>query len=336
MNRSGSSQDSTFQQMVLQDVPPAWLAAQAPEGDVVLSTRARVMRNLKGHLFPHRAPDDELLAIQAQVLKSAKAPKGGLQAIERLSLAEREYLVGCRLVSPDFAWNAPGRSLLLDAKREVSVMVNEEDHLRIQGLCPGWNAEHADELVEGLLGKLEGTLEFAFSPRFGYLAASPYNCGGGVRRSAMFHLIGLAHSKRLPAVLKALAARRLTARGLFGETSRAVGAFLQVSQTDGTEEDFIGACDYLIDEERRARLLVPKPFLRERTQQTLDFLAQSRRISLADALRALAWIRWAAVTDPKGLPARTVDLWLAHLGIEDSKDDAGVVRARYLQGRLGL
>lgn len=315
--------------MVLRSTPPAWLAKDAPHGDVALSSRARVMRNLRGHRFPHHAAPDELKQILDKVLASA-SKSGEFEALKEISDSERDYLVGSRLSSPDFKWKAPGRALLLDPARACSVMVNEEDHLRLQAVTAGWSALSADGVAQQHLNALERNLQFARSDTFGYLAASPYNAGEGRRLSAMFHLIGLAQSKRLPSVLRALSARGLTARGLFGESSRAVGAFLQVSVTSSSRTEFIGACEYLIREERDARSEVGIALLEGRTAQALDFVNGSGLVSLSDALRVVAWFRWAATAGLKSFShgPREVDYWLSTLELRGGGDDESAARQR--------
>jgi protein arginine kinase len=172
-------------------------------------------------------------------------------------------------------------------------MINEEDHLRIQILTAGWSIRTASQTLDRVLQCLEPHLEFAASEEFGYLASSPLNAGGGRRLSAMFHLIGLANAKRLPKALQALADQGFAARGLFGESSRAIGAFVQVSMTSGDSTAFAGACEYLISEEREARRTVGLDQIQERAEKVKEFVLSSRTVTLADALRTLAWIRLA-------------------------------------------
>lgn len=325
--------------MVLRSMPPpAWLAVDAPHGDVVLSSRARVMRNLKGHRFPHHAAEAELREILEEVASAAEQTGEGFAIQRYATQAERDYLVGSRLASHDFRWNEPGRALLLDGERSRCVMVNEEDHLRLQCLTPGWSIDAADARVRTTLKGLAGGLEFARTPAFGYLSASPFNAGEGRRLSAMFHLIGLAQGKRLPSVLKALGARGLAARGLFGESSRAVGAFVQVSISSGTQVEFVGACEYLLREEREARSAIGRAVLEERARKAAEFAIGSRAIGLADALRVLGWVRWAASAGIEGFPPtpREVDRWLTTLEVRGSSDSevAARDRAAFLRNRV--
>lgn len=317
---------------------PAWLAPDAPNGDVVLSSRCRVLRNLQGHRFPHAAPQSELDKIQSTILRAVKDAGLPLATFKSASPVEREHFVACRLASHHFPIDQAGRALLLNKEGSLSVMVNEEDHLRIQGLTAGWSIDEAAELVEKTLKAVGRQVEFAWSPKFGFLAASPFNAGEGRRLSSMFHLIGLAQSRRLPTVLRALADRGVVARGLFGEASRAIGAFLQVSATSGPLPEFIGACEYLLREERAARGTLGRAVLEEKASQALDFLYASHTIALADALRILAWARWATSIGWSQLPLapRQIDLLLTSLELRTHTKEEHAAQRRAAMLREAL
>lgn len=324
-----------WKRMVLRSMPqPAWLSPDAPQVDVVLSTRARVMRNLRGRKFTHAATPHELVLISREILEAAEGL--GLESFRQISNAEREYLVACRLASPHFQWSGPGRALLLNAERSLSLMIHEEDHLRLQAVTAGWSPGTANRLGKACLSDLEKKLDFAFSPHFGYLSASPFNAGRGRRLSAMFHLIGLAQAKRLPSVLHALGDRGIAARGLFGEASRAVGAFVQVSVIGGSRHDFTGACEYLLREERDSRQEVGRDVLEEKAMRVHEFAFASPALALSDSLRILAWIRWAALYGIPGFPRspRVADWLLTMLEPQTRRDPeklaverAGLIRS---------
>ncbi len=323
-----------WKRMVLRSMPqPAWLSPDAPQADVVLSTRARIMRNLRGHRFTHLASDYELVQISKQIVTATE--ELGLEAFTRISNAERDYLVACRLASPHLEWTKPGRALLLNPERSLSLMVHEEDHLRLQALTAGWSPATADALSKACLKALERQLEFAFSPHFGYLSASPYNAGRGRRLSSMFHLIGLAQAKRLPSVLKALGDRGIAVRGLFGEASRAVGAFVQVSVIGGAWHDFTGACEYLLKEERDVRQELGRALLEQKAITVHEFAMTARTLSLSDSLRVLGWVRWASLYGIPGFPPgpRAADYLLTTLELRSGGDTdrAGVERAGLLR-----
>ncbi len=322
--------------MVLHSMPaPRWLSPDAPQSDVVLSTRFRVCRNLRGHHFPHRADPQELDTIRLKIQSAVKAAGLDLETFQHLTHAERDFLLGCRLLSVDFPWTEWGRVLLLDESRTLSLMVNEEDHLRLQTLTAGWSLDHAAAHGRACLDRLEKHLDFAWSPLHGYLAASPYNAGEGLRLSCMMHLIGLAHSRRLPQVLRALAERGLSVRGLFGESSRAVGAFVQISVIGAASRELKGSCDYLIREEREARAALPREELRTLARQAIDYAIASRALTLGDALRVLAWARWASVAELKGFThrPREIDTLLTTLEIRGrlEEKEAAKQRAQFLR-----
>lgn len=270
--------------------------------------------------------------MQRKVLQAAREAKLELTGLSHLSDAERDHLVGCRLISPEFEGHKIGRSVLVDGDRRLSVMVNEEDHVRLQVLDAGLQVERAYGSALAALRALGNHLEFARAEPWGFLTASAFNAGSAVRTSAMFHLIGLAHRKRLSAVVDALAEYGVVVRGLFGETSRAVGAFFQISVTQRPTTDFLGACDYLVRSERAARAEVSFDELQTRTESAVDFATASTELSLADALRVMGWLRWS-----RGDDARQVDLWLSQLEVAAHADPkaAGRDRASFVRACLG-
>ena len=154
----------------------------------------------------------------------------------------------------------------------------------------------------------------------------------------MFHLIGLAHHRRLPMVIRALAVKGIAVRGLFGESSRAIGAFVQVSVIGGSKSEFSGACEYLLSEERAARRGVGRDTLRERALHALEFAVGCPTISLSDALRVLAWVRWAASEEIQGfdLSPRDADAALATLELRSpaAAEASGRQRADTLRAVL--
>lgn len=329
----------SWKRMVLRSMPlPAWLSVDAPGVDVVLSSRARLMRNLKGFKFPHTAGKAELESIERDIRQATKSLSSEFEAFRNISNAEREYLVGCRLVSPDFEWAQPGRSVLIDKARSIGIMINEEDHLRVQALTAGWSVEAADNAARSCVDSLEKHLDFARSPWYGWLSASPFNAGEGRRLSVMLHLIGLAQAKKLPVVLSALTEGKITARGLFGESSRAIGAFVQVSLVNGDRSQIIGAVDYLVNAEREARALLGQEAIEIRARQAVEFAVASSTMALADALRILGWVRWASAAGVPGFPdsVRSVDMMLTRLELRgDSQDPkAAQYRADFLRKAL--
>lgn len=315
--------------MVLRSLPaPAWLESEGQCREIVISSRFRQARNLSGYRFPHNCSDDTLREVLAQVLAAAADIR--LEVERKISEAERDFLIGCRLISPDFKTGTPGRAVLFDRRRQISVMVNEEDHLRVQALTPGWS--HQDCITEGkrVLESLERHIRFSQTPERGFLTASPFNAGAASRISALFHFIGLAHRKRIGEVLLALANSGITARGLFGESSKAVGAFFQVSSVAENFPRFAGACEYLIREEEKARSEVDEEELAQLGLRAAEFAVTSRTLGLADAFRILAVYRWATASKLSGYPKHVleVDHLISTLEVRGAMDTEAASRDR--------
>jgi protein arginine kinase len=272
-------------------------------------------------------------------LKAAEEQGEGFWTVYRgLAAAERDALVADRLISPEFDVSGAHRAVLVDSGRRLSVMINEEDHFRFQALTSGWSADSAHRSVNEIVSSWTDVMSFAWSPRFGFLSASPFNSGSGVRISAMFHLIGLAHTKKLKSVLKAMQHQTIVVRGLFGENSRAVGAMVQLSVTGDEIEAIRGAGSFLIEEERAARGSVDPGVVSAIAAEARDFAIGSRSLSLSDSLRVLAWVRWAADLSCPGFPSepRAIDARLRRMGVFDSASeaDSGRLRAQALRELL--
>lgn len=314
---------------------PAWLDTDGAKSEIVLSTRCRHARNLFGFRFPSSADSHELKRA-AEVIHVA-APSS-FHRIERMSEVERDYWVGARLISPDFPYRDLHRAVYIEDSRKLALMVHEEDHLRLQSVTAGWSIEEAYRLSSEILAKFENGLKFAYWQPIGYLTASPFNSGPAQRVSAMMHLVALAHGKRLPNILNGLSANKVIFRGLFGETSRAVGAFFQISTLDANLENFCAACEYLIDEETNQRAKQSREELQRRAEEVRKHVVESRTLDLASALRSLSWLRWASIDSPSSWPFtfRELDSWLAGLDVHGTSESriAAQHRAQYLREKI--
>ncbi|HWA16996.1 MAG TPA: ATP--guanido phosphotransferase, partial [Gemmatimonadales bacterium] len=222
---------------LLPDGGMAWLDASGPSSHLVLSTRVRLARNLTGHPFNPRASKADREAVLRDVLEAVEGSvslKRALQIrLDRLERTDRQLLHERHLVSKELAGIEehgavrPGSALLV--QDGVGVMLNEEDHLRLQGLRSGFDLEATYQDVDRLDGELGQRLAFAFHPEFGYLTSCPTNVGTGLRASVLIHLPGLVLTKEISKVLQGLAQVGLTFRGLYGEGSEVVGNFFQLS-----------------------------------------------------------------------------------------------------------
>lgn len=306
--------------------PPYWLVGDAPWRDVVLSTRVRLARNVAEFEFPDRE--------QARNLNElARRTRSALpwEAREQLSEAERALLVGSRLVSHDFRWGEPGRLLLLNRDRSVSVLVNEEDHLRIQAVTPGLSPQYGENLalhVEQTLGK---ELPFAESPEMGFLAACPTNCGSGRRISAMLHVAGLSARGWIHPIVTQLVHDGYQVRGPLGEGTPGWGAFIQLSSLEHDSHELYGVVRRIIDQEYQARASLGHDFVRYRVDLALDEIGTTESLTAAQAVRHLGWLRLGAVTGALDLPVRAVDAMTSLVWIGPPEPTWNRRRARLLQ-----
>jgi len=285
-----------------------WISCDGPEKDVVLSTRARLARNVAGFAFPTRAKSADLEAVAAKIIEASDSLRRiypDLITINTSSLTEEErsYLVDAHLASPQQVKPKDGRILLLESNGRIAIMVNEEDHLRIQAILPGLQTVKAWQLVDEIDDCLAEKLEFSASEKLGFLTASLTNLGTGLRISAMMHLGGLAMTGRLVRTIKAAVELDISVRGLFGEGSRGLGDFYQVSNevTLGAPEmefaERVGAvADYLVAEERNARNdLLEAGALRviRAAQKSIKLIREAEKLNAKDALSLLSPLRVA-------------------------------------------
>ncbi len=327
--------DKWFDAVLRLNRRPAWLSGDAPHHDVAVSSRARLMRNLAGFPFPGRCAPRRLEKVQSLVrhelmlspgpLPPGDGRAGGAHSPNRpktaatdslpifeerknVSQAERAMLVGSRLVSPEFLWEAPGRSVFLNADRSVAIMVNEEDHLRIQCVTAGLSPETAQLTTQDSERALAKSLEFAQDHEFGYMAASPYNAGEGLRVGVMLHMPALTAERRVSTILETLRKRGFEVRGLLGERSTGLGAYVQISTTRRTAGELILSVRHLIDREREARIRLSPAWIATAVESALQRTWAKDGLSLAGATRLLGRLRLGALRGlldrhPRGLDA---------------------------------
>jgi protein arginine kinase len=306
--------DSWLETILKAVQPPLWLVGDAPWRDVVLSSRVRIMRNLDGFRFPHRGEPQELEEVRLLV-------KGATSLEERagVSDAERAMLVGSRLVAPHFDWDAPGRALLLNRERSLAVMVNEEDHLRIQAVTPGLSPLYADQLASSVESNLGKELRFARS-ELGYLAASSANVGEGRRVGIMVHLAGLACTGRIGEFADRLEQEGYEVRGPLGEGSPGWGGLVQISSTRKSPWELYSAARCWIGLELRSRNQLDRSFVKYRISEVSRTISESKSLTAHQAVRLLGWLRLGALTGALDVDVRAIDgvasvVWL---GDDDS------------------
>lgn len=316
----------------------SWLSAPAPDRDVVISGRVRLARNLLEYPFPHRASDAELHAV-AQILRDALIPHGlgdgGVLEIGRLSMEERALLVGARVLSPALLNDLPHRWALLNADGSAVAIVNEEDHLRLQMTCAGWQPDWLTQQMqhwEAILKRLP--LRWGYTPQLGYLTASPINLGSGIRLGLLVHLMGLQRARQITRWLEALQALGCHTRGLYGEGSLAFEGYVQISLLGRRDPlpDWLarlrGTLRTLIEAEREVRARIDADALETEWQELTATLQHTSNLSLGTTLRALAVYRMRAM-QRYDEPARDyADQLLFRIAVHPPPEPDHVGRAR--------
>ena len=354
----------TLDLSLLPDGGVGWLDASGDHADIVLSTRIRLARNVEGYAFTPRAREGERLRVLSQVREAAQhvRPLGAamLLRLDELPLPDRQLLHERHLVSKELAGlegqqaggARTGAAVLLGA--DVSVMVNEEDHLRLQALRAGFELPAAWRAAERLDQELGARVPYSFHGEFGFLTACPTNTGTGMRASVLIHLPGLVLTKEIQKVLAGLQQMGLTYRGLYGEGSEVVGNFFQISNqtTLGrSEEELLDHLGRVVrrvierEEEARRVLLRDAGFIIEdKLWRAYGTLRYARSITFDEAMNYLSGVRLAVgLKLISGLSVYTLNKLLifsqpAHLAHLDgralSEAEANVARARYVRQAL--
>lgn len=282
-----------------------WLKGTGPESDVVVSTRMRLARNLARYPFLTVAKLTVRAEVEQHIRESAEDLLRPLKIhyfrLSKLGAVDRQLLFERHLISREHAGGEGERAVALNADESVSIMVNEEDHLRLQTLRSGLQLREALEGVDKLDSILEERLHFAFHPKFGYLTCCPTNVGTGMRISVMLHLPAVAFAKQIDRVLQSMQRLNYTVRGLYGEGTQPLGDFYQVSNqiTLGkSEQDIVEEMSKVVPEvlrfERgwRINLLEEKPReLEDRVWRAYGILTHARKITTEETVELLSALR---------------------------------------------
>jgi protein arginine kinase len=285
----------------------SWYLEKGPENDVVISSRVRLARNIKDYPFPVKITVEqsrEVIEKVKSVLFNNKiiADKGlSFFDMQQLNSIEKQALVEKHLISPEMAEKQAVCGAIISKDEDISVMINEEDHLRIQSLLPGMQIDKAKEACMEIDSAIEEKIDFAFNNRYGYLTCCPTNIGTGMRASFMLHLPALTITGYIRSVLEACGKLGMAVRGLYGEHSEATGNIFQISNqaTLGQAEDDILAgianiMTQIIDQERnvRSELYKQNPLKTEdRVFRSLGILSNARVISAEESLKLLSDVR---------------------------------------------
>src|ERR1700733_14548048 len=335
-----------------------WLRGGGPESDIVISSRIRLARNLAAFPFTNRASSYQKAEIEAllreRIGKLEIDPKLGYLNVPSLSNLDRQFLVERQLISRELASADGPRGVALLPQETVSVMVNEEDHIRLQVMRSGFTLDEAWQEIDRVDDLLEQKVDYAFSDEFGYLTACPTNVGTGMRASVMLHLPALVLTKQIEKVFRALQKINLAVRGLYGEGSRASGDFYQISNqvTLGKAESAIldeirEVIPEILKYERQARSTLineNKQALQDRVSRAFGTLSSATMMTSEETMDLLSSVRLGinvGLLEDVTIP--TVNELFIHtqpahlqklMGTSLAGEERNSARARYLRNRL--
>ena len=316
-----------------------WLATGGPMGDVVISSRIRLARNLANHSFLIKASRDERAEIERSLFEAITACDYGQKTfyvdIDKTDLLDRQLLVERHLISRQHAEGEGNRGVAISSTETFALMINEEDHLRIQVLRRGLNLDEAWSETARVDAAIEALVEFAFHKRYGYLTACPTNVGTGLRVSVMLHLPALKLTNEIEKVFRAARDMHLAVRGLYGEGTDALGDFYQISNqtTLGQSELEILSSfkDHVIPSivkyEQEARRILQRDRLTaldDKIFRALGLLENARSMSTEEALYLLSHLRMGVVLER-----------IKHLRLTDINDLFLAIQSAHLQKRQG-
>lgn len=283
----------------------SWLADSGPEDDIAISSRIRLARNIEKTPFPMAASEDILENTRAAIIhavrKSATFPEAIEFELEKVSDLERRLLLERRLISRELLTAKKGSGLAVSRDETFAVMINEEDHLRIQAMKPGFQLQEVWSDINSIDDSLSSELPYAFDNEIGFLTSCPTNVGTGMRASVMLHLPGLTLSGQINAVVHGVSKLGLAVRGIFGEGSDNLGNLFQVSNqsTLGESEDQIidrlaNVIRQIINHEKNARQLLlerKQNFLLNHVGRAYGILKHAYIISSEETLNSLSALR---------------------------------------------
>lgn len=335
-----------------------WLRGAGPESDIVMSSRIRLARNLADYPFISRAQEQDRVEIERALRAAVAGIDTGdgqlLLDVASLPTVDRQFLVERQLISRELSESRGARSVAIDRREQYSVMINEEDHLRMQVMQSGFDLETAWQRINHIDDLIERSVTYAFHDKLGYLTACPTNVGTGMRVSVMLHLPALVLTRQIEKVFRSLQKISLAVRGLYGEGSQAMGDFYQISNqvTLGhSEQDLIKrvgeVVPVIIDYERQARAFLAKESqenLHDRVSRAYGILRNAQTISSEETMHLLSSVRMGVnlglipdleIRAVNALFLRTQPAHLQKLrGVEMSASDRNIERARYLRQQL--
>lgn len=280
----------------------SWYNTRGPENDVVVSTRARQARNISGFSFPpmmNAAEGEKVIDTVSRALENCGFE---MYRTDKISPVVQQSLIERHLISPVLIEGNFPRAVFVNGDETSAIMVNEEDHLRIQCIVAGFDAQRAFDTANSTDDYLSTRLDFAFHEKYGYLTSCPTNTGTGLRISAMLHLPAISMSGGVQSLLSQAAASGMTVRGLYGEGSGPAGNFYQLSNqiTLGLSEDeilskFLSLVNSVTEAERTLRAKMSKnlpPKLADRLLRAYGVMNHSYMISSDELIHLISDVRF--------------------------------------------
>lgn len=282
-----------------------WLKGSGPNSDIVISTRIRLARNLDKIPFPHWAnkkqTEEALNTIESSLSKIDYLKNATVFKLADLDSVDKQFLVERHLMSLEHTQKTDYKAVAIEEEEIAAIMINEEDHIRIQVMQSGFNLFEAYSIINRIDECLAKELPIAFSSDWGYLTACPTNAGTGMRGSVMLHLPALVMTRSVDRVLAAISKLRFTTRGFYGEGTQATGNFFQISNqvSLGISEDEIvnninGLIRQIVEQERQAREVMfsrNRPLLEDRVYRSLGILKSAHIISSQETTELLSMVR---------------------------------------------
>lgn len=336
-----------------------WLKGTGPNSDIVISSRLRLARNLKKIPFPHWADkkhSEQVLKSVENALEGMDMLKGlGVLRLDGLDTIDKQFLVERHLMSREHAQKSDSKAVAIEHDEIVSVMINEEDHLRCQVMQSGFNLFEGWAIINKIDDYLSKVLDYAYLEDWGYLTACPTNTGTGMRGSVMLHLPALVLTRQINRILAAIAKLSFTTRGLYGEGTEAMGNFFQISNQVSmghTEVEVIENINSLIrqiiDQEAQARQTLfvhNRAMLEDRIYRSFGVLENAHIISSQETTELLSMVRLGSDLgiikdiDRRAINELFIIILPAHLqkieGKKLSSQERDIKRAEIVRKKLG-
>ncbi len=336
----------------------SWLSGKGPSSEIVFSSRMRLARNLKGIPFTSRANTgqrEEVLKKLESIYKRIKnLDKSFFVKVDDLDILDKQFLIERHLISKEHAGSGKGRGLVMTPDERIAIMVNEEDHLRMQVVTSGFDLLKCWKILDEIDTELNKSIPFSFNSEIGYLTACPTNVGTALRASCMLHLPALVFTKRINKILELIAKISFTTRGLFGEGTQALGNFFQISNQvclgpseQELTENLVGVVNQVMTQELDARDALLKKYkmmVEDSVWRAQGILTSCRLINTREALNHLSMLSLGLdLGIIKGIKKETINnlfiiIQPAHLqkieGRQLKENERDYIRAEVLRQKL--